>query len=146
MRKLGVVLALLALVPFALAACGGDDDEEPAPETPAEEPAEEPAGEGGGGAGGGTLDVSADPGGALEYEQDSLEAEAGEVTVEFTNESATEHDVVIEDDAGEEIAATDVISGGSDSTTANLEPGDYTFFCSVPGHREAGMEGPLAVQ
>jgi len=147
MRKLGVILALLALVPFALSACGGDDDEPEAPETPAEEPAEEPAGENGGGDGGGsTLEVSADPGGALEFEQESLEAEAGEATVEFTNESATEHDVVIEDDAGEEIAATDVITGGSDSTTANLEPGDYTFFCSVSGHREAGMEGPLTVE
>lgn len=138
MRKLVVLLALFALVPFAFAACGGDDNDEPAPETPAEQPEPEPEGAE-------TVDVSADPDGDLAYQQDSLEASAGEVTFELDNPAAIPHDFVIEDANENEIARTDVISDDSDSVTVDLQAGEYTFFCSVPGHREAGMEGPLTV-
>lgn len=138
MRKLVVLLALFALVPFAFAACGGDDDDEPAPETPAEQPEPEPEGAE-------TVDVSADPDGDLAYQQDSLEASAGEVTFEFENPAAIPHDFVIEDANDNELARTDVISDDSDSVTVDLQAGEFTFFCSVPGHREAGMEGPLTV-
>lgn len=102
--------------------------------------------EGGGVAGGsgGTLEVIANES-ALAYEEESLETEAGAVTIEFNNPSAIGHDVAIEKD-GEEIAATEVITDGEDTTTVDLKPGDYVFFCSVPGHREAGMEGPLTVR
>jgi plastocyanin len=146
MRKLATVLALLALVPFAFAACGGDDDdgEEPATTTPTEEPTDGGAAAGGGA--GGTVTVEADPGGQLAFVQDSLEAPAGEVTFEFTNDASTPHDFVIEDPDGNEVARTDVITGESTTTSASLEPGEYTFFCSVSGHREAGMEGPLTVE
>jgi len=100
--------------------------------------------EGGEAGAGGTLEVVANES-ALAYEEESLETEAGEVTVEFNNPSAIGHDVAIEKD-GEEIGATEVIMESEDSTTVELEPGDYVFFCTVPGHREAGMEGPLTVR
>ncbi|HSI80612.1 MAG TPA: plastocyanin/azurin family copper-binding protein [Solirubrobacterales bacterium] len=150
MRKLVVVLALLALVPFAIAACGGDDDDGGDDAAPAEQP-EEPAGDGeagdGGGDGGGaTVQVSSDPDGALAFEQSSLEAEAGSVTFEFENPAPVPHDFIVEDADENEIGGTDVITDDSASVTLDLEAGDYTFFCSVPGHREAGMEGPLTVQ
>ena len=143
MRKLVLALALLALIPFAFAACGGDDDdgEEAAPEATTEEPAPEPSnGEAS------ALQISADPDGALAYEQDSLTVPGGEVTIEFTNDSMTPHDVVIENPDGDDVAETEVITADTTSTSATLEAGEYTFYCSVPGHREAGMEGPLTVE
>lgn len=37
-------------------------------------------------------------------------------------------------------------SGKSDELKVDLKPGTYTFYCDIPGHREAGMEGTLTVQ
>ncbi|HZO05302.1 MAG TPA: plastocyanin/azurin family copper-binding protein [Solirubrobacterales bacterium] len=108
---------------------------------------EETGGESGGGEAsgpGGTLEVIANETN-IAYEESSLETEAGEVEIDFKNPSAIEHDVKVEKD-GEEIGGTDVVTDGEASGTVELEPGEYTFFCSIPGHREAGMEGPLTVK
>jgi uncharacterized cupredoxin-like copper-binding protein len=67
------------------------------------------------------------------------------VTIEFDNQAAIEHDVAIEQD-GEEIAKSDLVSQGTAEVSADLEPGEYVFYCSVPGHREGGMEGTLTVK
>ena len=87
-----------------------------------------------------------DPSGELAYTTKSATAKAGEVTVEFNNPQALTHDVAIESSSGEEVGATELIAEGSDSTTVNLKPGTYHYFCTVPGHREAGMEGTLTVK
>ncbi len=150
MKKLVAMFALL-LAAFALAACGGGDDttSDTAAETTTTQ--EESGGGGekeaeGGTAGASTLDFEADPSGALAYTTDSAESEAGKVTVNFTNSSPVPHDVEIEDSSGEVVAETEVLAEGSESTTADLKPGKYTFFCSVPGHRQGGMEGTLTVK
>lgn len=91
-----------------------------------------------------TLKLAASPD-AIAYDTTDLSAEAGEVTIDFTNPSALQHDVAVEKD-GEEIAKTDTISEGEDSLSTELEPGSYTFLCTVPGHAEAGMEGTLTVR
>ncbi len=44
------------------------------------------------------------------------------------------------------LAATPTFQGGAKTLTLNLKPGTYVFYCSVPGHRQAGMEGKLTVQ
>ncbi len=143
MKKLAVLVSVLALAAFGIAACGGDDDNEETTEAaPATTTTE--AGGGGGGGGGGTVDVSASEG--ISYDQASLETSAGTVTINFTNESGIDHDVVIEDADGNEVTSTDIISSGSTSAEADLQAGEYTFFCSVDAHREQGMEGPLTVK
>jgi plastocyanin len=96
-------------------------------------------------AGAAGLELSAPEDGTLAFDTDALEAEAGEVTIGFDNPAAIEHDVAIEAD-GEEIAKSDLVSEGSTEVTADLEPGEYIFYCSVPGHREGGMEGTLTVR
>jgi plastocyanin len=149
MKKLAAMFVLI-LAAFALVACGGGDDT--TSDSTAETPTTQEEGGGGekeaegGTAGAATLDFEADPSGALAYTTDSAESEAGKVTVNFTNSSPVPHDVEIEDSNGEVIAETEVLAEGSESTTAELKPGEYKFFCSVPGHRQGGMEGTLTVK
>lgn len=88
---------------------------------------------------------AADPGGQLAFEKQELVAKAGTVTIEFMNASPVEHNLTIEEASKKVVGATPTFVGGKRSLTLKLAPGTYTFFCSVPGHRQAGMEGKLKV-
>ncbi len=94
---------------------------------------------------GGTLQLAADTS-AIAYDKTELTSKAGKVTIDFTNPAALEHDVAIEAEDGKELAASEVIAEGKTSVSTELAPGTYAFFCTVPGHREAGMEGVLTVR
>jgi plastocyanin len=153
MKKALLVALALVVASLALAACGGSDDSSSSAETQsqsggtAESGGESTGAEAEGGtAGASAVDISAVEGSNLAYDQKSVDAKAGKVTVNFTNPQAIPHDVDVEDASGESIGETDLISEGSDSVEVDLKPGTYTFFCSVPGHREAGMEGTLTVK
>lgn len=141
-RFLLLLLTTLALV-VAVTACGGDDDDEGSEEPAAEETTTEDTG-GGGGGDAVTIMLAADPGGDLAFDQTELTAAAGEVTIELMNESGLPHNVEVEGNGVEEVSET--ISEGSTSLTLTLEPGEYEFYCAVPGHREGGMEGTLTVE
>jgi plastocyanin len=91
-----------------------------------------------------TVKLAANPAGQLAYEPKQLTAKAGKVTVDMTNMSPVEHDVAVAQ-RSTVLGQTPVFSGGSKSVTLTLKPGKYTFFCTVPGHRQAGMEGTLTV-
>jgi plastocyanin len=143
--KLAVLFALLALVPFAVAACGDDDDDDTAEPTATTEATETTDGGETGGGGGSAVSFTADPDGALAFEEDSATATAGTVTLELTNDSSLPHDVQIES-GGEDLGGTEEVTGGTATAEVELEPGEYTFYCSVPGHREGGMEGTLTVE
>lgn len=94
---------------------------------------------------GGTLQLEADPT-QIAYNKTELTSKPGKVTIDLNNPSSLEHDVAIESESGEELAASETVAKGKTSVTAELAPGTYTFFCTVPGHREAGMEGVLTVR
>jgi plastocyanin len=150
MKKLATLLTLLALAALGLAAFGGDDESsDTTAATTTSENTTTAASGGGGAAGGpgGTVSIQANPKGELLYEPTSATVAPGDVTINFDNPSPLEHDVVIEDADGNEFAKNDVIGNeSSTSTDAQLEAGQYTYFCSVDGHRDAGMEGTLTVQ
>jgi uncharacterized cupredoxin-like copper-binding protein len=147
MKKFAALLAL-ALAAFALAACGDSDDDTTTSGGAATTTETTTGGEGGGSTGGGgsTLSFEADPDGGLAYTTTEAETEAGKVTIDFDNPQPLVHDVRIEDSSGKDLGGTELIESSSDSTTVNIKPGTYTFYCSVPGHREAGMEGTLTVK
>jgi plastocyanin len=82
----------------------------------------------------------------LKYDATSLTAKAGDVSIAFTNNASFAHNVTVASSSGAVVGATPTFSGGSKTLSLKLKAGTYKFYCSVPGHRAAGMEGTLTVQ
>jgi plastocyanin len=92
-----------------------------------------------------TIQVSSPADGALVFEPSKLTAKTGTVTIRYDNPSPVDHSVAIE--AGSEtLDESETAADATLTATAELEPGEYAFYCTVPGHREAGMEGTLTVK
>jgi plastocyanin len=146
-------IAALAAALLALAGCGSSSSSSSsssastAAETPTTSSASTstpaPASESGGPE---RLSLEANSEGQLAYNTKSLSAKSGTISIDFTNSSPLPHNVTIESASGEKVGATPTFSGGSKTVSASLKPGTYKFFCSVPGHRQAGMEGTLTVK
>ena len=71
----------------------------------------------------------------------TLKASAGRTTIRFANKGAADHDLSI-DALGVHLTEK---PGKTGEATVTLTPGTYTFYCSVPGHRQSGMQGTLKV-
>ena len=151
-RPTTVALALAAAALLALAGCGSSSSKSTSSEsTPATPPATQtstgtssaPA------TGGGAtsqLSLGTNPEGQLKFDKSTLSAKAGKVSIAYTNDSPIEHNLTIESSSGSKLGATPTFTGGAKTLSVTLKPGTYKFFCSVPGHRQAGMEGTLTVQ
>jgi plastocyanin len=139
MRKL-VLVALCAMGPLALAACGSSSSSSTTTAASSTTSTTQAA------AGGGqTLSLAADPS-ALAYQQTSLSAKPGKATIDFDNPSAIGHDVCVQDSSGKEVGCSDIIQQSKTTLDVDLKPGTYTYFCSVDGHEQAGMKGTLTVK
>jgi len=92
-----------------------------------------------------SLSLAAVPSGQLKYDKSTLTAKAGKVSIAFTNQAALAHNLTVES-GGSVVGATPSFEGGSKTLSLTLKAGTYKFYCSVPGHRQAGMEGTLTVQ
>jgi uncharacterized cupredoxin-like copper-binding protein len=90
------------------------------------------------------LALAANPTGLLSYDAKQLSAKAGSVAITLTNAAPLEHNVTVAQGTTV-LGATPTFAGGHRTLTLKLKPGTYTFYCSVPGHRQAGMEGTLSV-
>jgi len=140
-RVIGVlaVLASVALVGFAVG-CGGDDDEE----TTASAPATTTTAAGGGGAT--TVEMS-----EFEFDPSDVEVSAGDtITLDNTGQIPHNFTIVEGNDplgGGAELAASDdVDAGDTGELTVDVEPGQYSFLCTIPGHAEDGMTGTITVK
>ncbi len=123
--KMKLVPAVLMVAALGLAGCGDGD------------------GNGGGEA---STDLEVTGTDSLEFEPDSYTVPAGEeVTVTLTS-GGVEHDFIIEDVDGGDVEVVHADANESETGTFTIDDaGTYTVYCSVPGHREAGMEASLEV-
>ncbi|HEY8339950.1 MAG TPA: plastocyanin/azurin family copper-binding protein [Egibacteraceae bacterium] len=141
-RRLSTALVLVAVL--GLTGCQVQPPEFSANEqVPAEDRTEAAGstegGGGGGGGGGNTLEfVAVD----IAFDQAPTEVTAGEYTVILRNEGAAQHNVVFDDISEEPIVEAN--GGETAEGTVTLEPGEYRYHCSIPGH-ESLMNGTLTV-
>jgi len=96
----------------------------------------------------GRLEIDANPDGQLAYTVSAATAPAGALEIDSRNDSTVPHDIAIQEGSdGPELGKGETVSGGGvSSVSVDLRPGRYTFYCTLPGHREAGMEGTLTVR
>ena len=93
----------------------------------------------------GTLEIDANPTGQLLFLAKNATATAGPVTIRMKNMSAVQHDIAITGNGVNKVGPI-VANGGVSTVSATLAPGTYTFYCSVDGHRAAGMVGTITVK
>jgi plastocyanin len=93
-----------------------------------------------------TLDVSSPADGSLVFQPDGLEAKPGNLTINYDNPSPVPHSIAVATANGNVLGETQPAAGGKQTLDIpDLAPGKYVFYCTVPGHREGGMEGDLTV-
>jgi plastocyanin len=93
-----------------------------------------------------TIDVSSPADGSLVFQPNGLQAKPGNVAIDYDNPSPVPHSIAVATANGNVVGEVQPFSGGKQTLDLNdLKPGKYVFYCTVPGHREAGMEGDLTV-
>jgi plastocyanin len=68
-------------------------------------------------------------------------APAGKLKIDYVEDGSQQHTLVIQGVKDFKLQVSS--SSKTDSGTVDLQPGVYTFYCSIPGHRAQGMQGTL---
>ncbi|MGH7903632.1 MAG: cupredoxin domain-containing protein [Candidatus Dormibacteraceae bacterium] len=121
MRRLAVAFALVASALPVLTACGGGGSAPPA----------------------GTIKIEMVD---FAFKPAKLTVKSGAVSFYLVNDGSNAHDMTIAaPTGGGTLAASELVQPGATAVfkVSGLRPGTYTFYCSVPGHRDAGMQGTL---
>lgn len=138
-----ILLVVLLTALLALAACQSQEPEVATEDQVPEEMVPEEGEDGGNGGGGGdeSVEITAVD---IDYEDVPDSVSAGMIEFVLNNTGGIEHDLNIEE-LDQQVVSL-VPAGETDSGTAELDPGSYTIFCSVPGHRESGMEATIEAE
>ncbi len=101
---------------------------------------------------GGGGDAATTPTGSVEvtaidiaYEPADYTAEAGNIEITLVQNGQSPHDLVFEGRSDVHLEVGPDNLGDTDTGVFEFDPGTYTFFCTLAGHRQAGMEGTLTV-
>jgi plastocyanin len=91
----------------------------------------------------GPADVTVKAEDSLKFDSSSYTASSGEVAIRYENGGSLTHTLLIQDKKGFKLKVTS--KGDTDQGSIDLEPGTYTIYCDIPGHRSAGMHATLTV-
>ncbi len=92
------------------------------------------------------LSVSSPADGGLVFQPNGLTAKPGNVAITYDNPSQVSHSIAVATANGNVLGQVQPFTDGKKTVTlSNLAPGKYVFYCTVPGHRQAGMQGDLTV-
>jgi plastocyanin len=137
--RTALILALVGAVTLAASACGSSSGASSSSTT-----ITEAAGGGGGaGASGKTIDVTLKDFSIAVASTGSLAP--GTYTFHVTNNGPSSHNLTINGPGVSDMATPTFAAGGSQDLTVTLKNGTYDLFCSVPGHKQLGMDTHLTV-
>jgi|KBSSwiStaDraftv2_1062776.scaffolds.fasta_scaffold1163440_2 plastocyanin len=138
LTRTALILALVGAVTLVASACGSSSGAGSSATT-----VTEAAGGGGGATSGKTIDVTLKDFSIAVASTGSLAP--GTYTFHVTNNGPSSHNLTINGPGVSDKATPTFAAGGSMDLTATLENGSYELFCSVPGHKQLGMDTHLTV-
>jgi plastocyanin len=152
LKKL-VLLAAIGVFAFVIAGCGNNNSNGTS-NSSVQSTVNKGASAGGGAtqskgsaSSGQALTLAADPSGQLKFDKSTLSAKPGSITIKLINQSSVPHDVAVASSNGKTLGVTPEITK-SDATLKlkDVKAGNYKYYCTVPGHEQAGMRGVLNVK
>ncbi len=83
----------------------------------------------------------------FKFDPSQISHQSGSITFFLENDGTSAHDMTIYDSSGKQVAASELVQPGNDSTfTVTIgTAGSYPFKCTQPGHADAGMTGTLTI-